>query len=250
MQVVVDHLLTHYEVAGKGKLVLLLHGWGDSSAGSLALQKALAAKYRVLTPDLPGFGKTQAPETTWNLDDYGRFVAALLKKLDLGQPYAIIGHSNGGSVAIRACALGLLQPKKLVLMASAGIRTGGGLRRTLLLIAAKAGNVATLGLPARYRNALRRQLYKSAGSDALVVENLKDTFAKTVRQDVQADAAQLAQPTLLLFGDHDTAVPLAHGERYAQLIPNARLTVISPSGHFVHLDQPAAVTGAILEFLA
>ncbi len=248
MQVIVNDLLTNYTLQGKGKLVLLLHGWGDTSAGSVALQKDLAQDYQVLAPDLPGFGKTQLPPTGWDLDDYANFVSKLLDKLAIGQPYAVIGHSNGGAIAIRAIATQKLTPQKLVLLAAAGIRNHGGLRRGLLQLLAKVGNLATIGLPESYRRKLRRQLYASAGSDYMVVEQMAETFKKTVRQDVQADAARLTQPTLLLYGEHDQAVPLWMGQRYAALMPQSQLTVL-PTGHFVHLDNPAAVSQAIKEFL-
>lgn len=249
MQVIVNGLMTNYQLQGKGKLVLVLHGWGDSSIGSLALQKALAKRYTVLAPDLPGFGKTQTPETGWDLDNYADFVSALLKKLDVGELYAIIGHSNGGTIAIRATATGKLQPQKLVLMASAGIRTGKTWRRLGLQIVAKVGNAATIWLPKRTRRRLRQQLYKSAGSDLLVVEHMQATFKKTVRQDVQADAAQLTQPTLLIFAAGDRDVPLAMGRRYHELIKQSELQVVPDSGHFVHLDQPAKTLQYIEEFL-
>lgn len=249
MQAVVDNLLTNYQLQGKGKLVLLLHGWADNSAGSKQLQDELAKHYTILAPDLPGFGKTQTPPDGWNLDKYATFLGALLRKLELPQPYAVIGHSNGGSIAIRATAMGELSPERLVLLASAGIRNGRSARRMLLQVLAKVGNAATIGLPERYRSTLRRQLYKSAGSDMLVVESMQDTFKQTVRQDVQAEAAELNQPTLLIFAENDDAVPPAMGERYHKLIKNSELHILKDAGHFVHLDKPAEVTSLIKEFL-
>ena len=248
MQVVVDNLLTNYQLQGKGKLVLFLHGWGDSSQGSLALQNELTKSYTVLAPDLPGFGKTQAPDKGWDLDDYAHFIKSFLDKLRLEQPYAVIGHSNGGAIAIRASAQKVLEPHKIVLLAAAGIRSDGSLKRGLLQVLAKTGNIATIGLPERYRRNLRESLYKSAGSDALLVEGMKETFKKTVRQDVQADAKVLQQPTLLVYGAQDKAVPPYMGERYAQLIQNSSLQMIE-AGHFVHLDKPAEVTSLIQDFL-
>ena len=155
MQVVVDNLLTNYQLQGKGKLVLFLHGWGDSSQGSLALQNELTKSYTVLAPDLPGFGKTQAPDKGWDLDDYAHFIKSFLDKLRLEQPYAVIGHSNGGAIAIRASAQKILEPHKIVLLAAAGIRSDGSLKRGLLQVLAKTGNIATIGLPERYRRNLR-----------------------------------------------------------------------------------------------
>jgi pimeloyl-ACP methyl ester carboxylesterase len=250
MQVVVDNLLTNYQLQGTGKLVLFLHGWGDSLVGSLALQKELASKYQVLSVDLPGFGKTQAPSSAWDLDNYSNFLTSLLTKLELGQPYAMIGHSNGGAVTIRAAALGAVNPEKIVLLAASGIRSGGSVRKTALKLLAKLGNAATIGMPERYRSALRKQLYKSAGSDMLVVEGMQETFKKTVKQDVQAEAAELTQPTLLVFAENDKAVPPFMAERYKSLIKNSELHMIADAGHFVHLDQPAQVTKLVKDFLA
>src|SRR5438105_2284867 len=109
--------MTNYQLSGKGRLVLLLHGWGDSLATWKDLQKKLASNLQVLALDLPGFGNTEAPKAVWDLDNYAQFVADFLQKLDLDQPYAVVCHSNGGALAIRAVSLGKLQPKKLVLLA-------------------------------------------------------------------------------------------------------------------------------------
>lgn len=249
MQIVIDGLLTRYELTGKGKLVLLLHGWGDNSQGFTALQTVLAKHYHVLAPDLPGFGGTQAPDGVWDLDDYAGFLQALLDKLELKQPYGVIGHSNGGALAVRAISLGRLKPKKLILLAAAGVRTNNRFKRLFLKIIAKVGNIATLWLPERQRQNLRKSLYGVAGSDMLAVPELQDTFKKTVRQDVQADAAVIDIPTLLVFADNDDAIPVADGRQYHSLIKGSRLQIIAGAGHFVHHDQPAKVLALVEEFL-
>lgn len=250
MQIVVDDLLTHYELQGSGKLIVLLHGWGDNLQGLASLQKTLAQDYQVLAIDLPGFGGTQVPHDTWDLTNYVNFVAATLTKLKLAQPYALIGHSNGGAVSALAVGSGVLQPAKLVLLAASGLRHKGGARRLLLNIIAKTGNLATLWMPARYRTSLRKSLYTAAGSDLLVVPELEETFKKTVRQDIAADAAQVSIPTLLIFGRDDTAVPPSDAEHYHELIVNSELHIIKDAGHFVHLDQPQKTTHLLQEFLA
>jgi pimeloyl-ACP methyl ester carboxylesterase len=249
MQVVVDDLITNCELTGKGKLVVLLHGWGDNLHGLRALQSDLTKHYQVLAVDLPGFGSTEAPKTVWDLDNYGHFVADLLKKLELSQPYGVIGHSNGGAVAIRAISLRLLEPKRVVLLAASGVRTPQHAKRLAFKVIAKTGNAATLWMPDRYRQALRKSLYGAAGSDLLVMPQLQETFKKTVRQDVQADARNVAAPTLLIYADEDEAVPVSSGQRYKELIANSQLEIVKGAGHFVHLDQPEKVTGLIEEFL-
>ena len=97
---------------------MLLHGWGDTAKGLTGLQTSLAQEYQVLAVDLPGFGGTQVPEGVWGLDNYAEFLKALLEKLGLPQPYAVIGHSNGGALAIRAVSIKCVVPKKLVLLAA------------------------------------------------------------------------------------------------------------------------------------
>ncbi len=249
MNVVVDGLLTNYRLTGKGRLVLLLHGWGDDSTSFDSLIKRLGKQYKTLAVDLPGFGGTETPREVWDLDDYARFVGALLAKLDLQQPFAVIGHSNGGALAVRAISIGALKPGKLVLLAASGVRTNNKVKRFILKIIAKVGNVATLWLPERYRQALRKSLYGVAGSDMLVAPQLEDTFRRTVRQDVQADAVVIDIPTLLIYAADDDAIPLADGRQYKELIKNSRLEVIRGAGHFIHHDQPQKVAESIEEFL-
>jgi pimeloyl-ACP methyl ester carboxylesterase len=241
--------MTSYRLAGKGRLVLLLHGWGDSQQSLEALFDDLSGSCQVLSLDLPGFGATQAPKQVWNLDDYARFVAKVLEKLKLGKPYAIIGHSNGGALAIRGLSQGILGADKLVLIAASGIRTGNQLKRLVLMIVAKTGNLATIWMPERYRRALRKSLYGSVGSDMLVAPHLTETFKKTVRQDVQADASALKLPVLLIYGSADEAVPLSDGRKYGRLIQDAHLEVIDGAGHFLHQQQAQKVNRLVGEFL-
>lgn len=249
MQVVTNSLLTNYNAAGKGKVLVLLHGWGDSSRTFASLQAQLAKKFRVISLDLPGFGNTQAPMTTWDLDDYSDFINDFLAKIGVKQVYAYIGHSNGGAIAIRGLANGKLESERLVLLAASGIRKGGWFRKTTFKTLAKAGKVVTWPLPERYKHQAREKLYKAAGSDMLIAENLSQTFKRTVAHDVQKDAAKLSIPTLLIYGQGDTQTPALFGMRYHNLIPGSQLLILEQAEHFVHQDQPEAVEAAINKFL-
>jgi pimeloyl-ACP methyl ester carboxylesterase len=248
MQVVVNKLITRYEIVGKGKPVLLLHGWGDTLAGFHDLTAYLAGSYRVVVVDLPGFGQTQAPPDTWGLEDYAKFVRDFLKKTKI-KPYAIIGHSNGGAIAIKGMSSGILSANKLILLASSGIRGEYQGRVKAVRLITKTGKALTKPLPKLVKLKLRRKVYNVVGSDMLVAEKLQETFKKIVAEDVRSDAAKLTVPTLLLYGDKDQATPIAWGKMIADEIKGAVLDEISPAAHFVHHDQPEMVQSRIREFL-
>lgn len=248
MQLIVDDLAITYERRGKGRLLLLLHGWGDDHHTFKLLAKQLSANYEVLILDLPGFGTSQAPSEVWNLDNYTEFLSSFLKKLQL-KPYAIIGHSNGGALAIRGLAENVLTANKLILLASAGIRSTQKAKRLATKVVAKTGKATTFWLPSQTRQQLRRKLYGTVGSDMLVAPHLEETFKLTVHQDLQADATKLNLPTLIINADDDPAIPLRDGELFAKLIKGSKLKVLNSSSHFIHQDQTDQILKLIKEFL-
>jgi pimeloyl-ACP methyl ester carboxylesterase len=250
MQVVVDSLLTTYHKLGdsNARTVLILHGWGDSSAGWLPLAKQLAQNYQVIALDLPGFGKTDTPTTVWGLDDYAHFVAAFVAKIDVRLD-VLIGHSNGGAIAIRGLSHNILQAERLVLLASAGVRSEYKGRKKALRMITKAGKMLASPLPATVKHNLRRKLYTTVGSDMLVAEHLQETFKKVVSDDVQDDAATLQIPTLLIYGENDVSTPPNFGRLLHERIQDSTLEIIGQAEHFLHIDQPKRVQALIEDFL-
>jgi pimeloyl-ACP methyl ester carboxylesterase len=248
MQAIIDGLLTTYTRQGDGPCVLIVHGWADQSRNWQLFVDELAKGYDVIVPDLPGFGGTQAPPKAWGLDDYSKFISLFLAKIG-AKPSVIIGHSNGGAIAIRGLSTGSLSTHKLVLLASAGIRSTDTARKTVLRFVTKAGKVATLPLPSSAKQRIRAKLYGAIGSDLLVAEGLQETFKKIVAQDVAADAAQLALPTLLVYGQDDTAAPVSYGQLFHEQIGGSTLEVIG-GGHFMYRDQRQTVVRLVREFIA
>lgn len=248
MQVVINDLITRYETSGKGKAVVLLHGWGDTLASFHDLQAALEGKYQVVSLDLPGFGQTQPPPGTWGLTEYANFVNKFLAKLKI-TPYAIIGHSNGGAIAIRGLSNGQLKAAKLILLASSGIRDEYKGRVKAIRLITKTGKALSKPLPKAVKLKLRRKVYNVIGSDMLVAENLQQSFKKIVAEDVRTDAAKIKAATLLLYGDRDQTTPLSYGKLLADELKNSILDEISPAGHFPHHDQPEQVASQVKEFL-
>lgn len=252
MHVVVESLLTNYHQRGSGKQqILLLHGWGDTAETFKTLEEQLtkdSKKYHLTALDLPGFGATQIPTQVWGLEDYADFVQAFVKKVGL-KPIAMIAHSNGAAVAIKAIASGKVSPDKLVLIGAAGIRDKQKARKLGLKVVAKTGKVATFWLPRRHKRKLQEKLYGAAGSDMLKVPHLQETFKRTVAEDVQQEAATITIPTLLIYGENDRATPPSYGELYHRLIPHSSFKLVKGAEHFVHQDEPEQVARLIEEFV-
>jgi len=248
MQIVVNGLLTSYQRSGNGKQLLILHGWGDSSGGWRKFADLLAKDYEVITIDLPGFGGSQAPESAWGLTEYANFVAAFVDKLDL-KLAILIGHSNGGAIAIRGLSSGVLTTTKLVLLASAGIRNEYKGRNKALRLITKAGKAVTSPLPRTVKKKLQRKVYATVGSDMLVAEHLQETFKKVVTDDVRGDARKVTIPTLLMYGQNDQSAPVRYGEIFHEQMSNSTLEILPGTEHFLHLEQPDKVLKLIREFL-
>ncbi|MEK7096192.1 MAG: alpha/beta hydrolase [Patescibacteria group bacterium] len=248
MNVVVNGLMTSYQKVGKGPVIVCLHGWGDSAATFSKLAENLRGKYQLLILDLPGFGGTQKPTTAWGLEDYANFVAAWLKKLDAGEINAIIGHSFGGAVAIKAVSTLTLKPSKLVLLASAGVREKKSLRLGILRTGAKVAKVPLYILPAHKATKIKTYFYHKAGSDLMLSPHMRQTFVKTIREDLRQTASSIKLPTLLIYGNQDRETPSKDGQLLNEAIPDSRLEIIN-AGHFLHQEQVGEVSNLILEFL-
>ncbi len=248
MKVVINDLIVNYDLVGKGRVILLLHGWGDRASGLNIIKEQLVKRYQVLAVDLPGFGESDSPNTDWGLLDYSVCVSNLVKKLKL-EIYAIVGHSNGGAIAIKIISNKLLFPQKLILLASAGIRNQYKGRNRIIRIVAKTGKFSSYMLPSLIRKKIRAIFYKKIGSDLLVAEHLQGTFKKIITEDILVEAGKIKIPTILIYGKNDQATPVIYGQMLNSKIKNSKLIVLDDSSHFVYLDQPDKVKKLIEDFL-
>ncbi|MGI9027329.1 MAG: alpha/beta fold hydrolase [Candidatus Saccharimonadales bacterium] len=251
MQIVVDKLLANYSTVGNGpRAILFLHGWADNSQSFLQLAQEIVAKdktYTAVLLDLPGFGSTQAPAQAWDLPDYAHFVAKFLEKAKL-QPVVILGHSNGGAIAINGIANGVLQTEKLILIGSAGIRNTS-LKKTALRALAKPAKLALRAAPASTQKRVKQKLYSAIGSDYLVAAHMQDTFKHIVAYDVRQEATRITIPVCLIYGADDTATPPEYGKILANNIPGSKLEFIPLAGHFVHHEQLYKVARLCTNFI-
>jgi pimeloyl-ACP methyl ester carboxylesterase len=249
MQVIVDNILTSYKKHGTGKkVVLCLHGWGDSSDGFKALGAFSQNKYTTLHLDLPGFGASGRPPLSWGLPEYGQFIGRFLQKIDL-KPHSIIGHSNGGAIAIFAVSSKIIEPKKLVLIASSGVRGATSFKKIIYKVLAKIAKLVVSALPKRVRSKLKKNLYTRIGSDYMVIEELQEIFKRIISYDILSDAEKVKTPALLIYGTNDYVTPIWQAEKIAGAIKDSKLEIIDGAEHFPQKDQPEKVKRLIEDFL-
>ena len=250
MKVVVDGQLLEYADEGTGPVILLLHGWGTDHKSFQGLSAVLAAHYRVVRLDFPGFGSSPKPTKDWTVGDYATCVGAFIKKLDLSL-HAVIGHSFGGRVIIKGIATGAFTAEKVVLMGSAGVKPAASMRKQAFKIVAKTGKAVTSppGVH-KLQGKLRQRLYESAGStDYLRAGAMQQIFLNTVNEDLLPLVGANTRPTLLLWGSDDSETPLADAQKIKAQLSNATLVVIPHAEHFVYLDQPVVVQRELERFL-
>lgn len=249
MQVIANELVVSYTKTGSGPVVVLLHGWADSGHTFDQITHYLKQNYTVVSIDLAGFGGSQAPPQGWGLTEFAQHIHVALQKIAImpNDINMLIGHSNGGAVAVRAISKELLKPKKLVLLASAGIREDSA-KKSALKGATKIAKVASYVLPPSMRQNMRSKLYGSVGSDYLVAEHMQDSFKKIVKDDIQADAERITIPTCIIYGELDTATPVRYAQLFHSLIIDSQLHIIQNADHFVHQQYAEDVYNYIRKF--
>ncbi len=249
MKIVIQDLVTEYHDDGVGKVVLFLHGWQDDLHTFDSLVSFLSLPCRIIRLDLPGFGKSETPKETWDLNNYVNFVQNFILKLNL-QVDTIVGHSFGGRIIIKGEATKRFRVEKIILIGSAGVAKNRTFRNLILRILAKTGKLITYIPPLIFwRGKLRKRMYSFIGSDYLKTGKLRETFLKIISEDLSACAKKITIPTLLIWGENDTETPLSDGEKLAKIIFNSKLKIVKEAGHFVHKEKSQEVAKLVKEFL-
>lgn len=241
MNTVINDIHTNYLTAGQGDPVLLLHGWGSSLEPYRQLIDLLSQKYFVIALDMPGFGKTAEPPRPFTVDDYVDFVLEFLKLFPI-EKLSVVGHSFGGRVIIKMANRALpFRLDKLVLVDSAGIKPQGSGKKTLKQSVYKAGKwFATRKPIAKLFPGFLEKLRVTFGSAdyAAASPMMRQCLVRVVNEDLTHLLPGIQAPTLLVWGENDTATPLSDAKIMEAQIPGAGLAVIKNAGHYSFLDQP------------
>ncbi|MCX6720058.1 MAG: alpha/beta hydrolase, partial [Candidatus Staskawiczbacteria bacterium] len=122
MEIAINGFKINYQTFGEGKPFLFLHGWGSNSDRWVEVAEKIAQKgYKVIVPDLPGFGKSDALPIPWNTNKYIDFIERFVKELNLSE-YYLLGHSFGGALASKMAVKHNQDVQKLFLVSAACVR--------------------------------------------------------------------------------------------------------------------------------
>ncbi|MBQ6807126.1 MAG: alpha/beta hydrolase [Lachnospiraceae bacterium] len=248
----IDNISVNYIDEGEGDVILLLHGWGANITLFDGIIKLLSPNHRVIALDMPGFGKTSEPPKTWCVDDYVDFVVKFIDSLELKE-FSILVHSFGGRVLFKMNARENFSYHihKVVLVDSAGIMPKKTLKQKASLRMYKIARriMSTKVLHFLYPDAVEDMRRKRGSADYnSATPTMRATLVKVVNEDLEPLISKVKCPTLLVWGDLDTATPISDAKRMEELIDDAGLVVCEGAGHYSFLEQPAKVHGALKAF--
>ena len=263
-----------YRRLGSGPVLLLVHGiTGSSDSWRPVMRRLAGAGFTVVAPDLPGHGGSQRHRGDHSLGAHAAILRDLLQVLEMPR-VTIVGHSLGGGVAMVFSYQFPERVERLGLVDSGGLgREVSPLIRAATLPGAEA-DIRAATPPRLLRavgaigGALGRVGFKPGADLAGITEGVaslgdgerRAAFVRTARSIASvngqrvsaADRLYLAAevPVLLVWGERDPVIPLAHGESAHAALPASRLEVFPGAGHFPMLDDPERFAGVLADWVA
>lgn len=253
MKINIDNIDVNYIEEGVDSkyTILLLHGWGVEIETYRVLIDELKKNFKIYALDFPGFGKTPNPPITYNVEDYAKLTLEFINRLGLNN-VILMGHSFGGRVIVKMVSKLGYKPEKIILIDSAGVKPK---RKPIYYIKAvmykivKGAIRVVLGknksqkIITKYRN-------KRGSADYIAAdETMKKVFKTVVNEDLVSHFKDVTMPTLLIWGELDTATPLSDAKIMEKEMKDAGLVVIKGAGHYSFLNNLNQVVLVINKFL-
>lgn len=264
----VEGVRVHYQEVGDKDAppIILIHGFCSSTlVWSRVFLQIADAGFRVIAPDLPGYGYSAKPrDFDYTINAQARMVAGLLKQLGL-QRATLVGSSYGGAVAaaialdypdrveklILVGAVTNNKPTKYMLMRLFGSPLIGDILSPLVVGSRRLLRLRMKRVYDRHECVLdERRVYarhlplRAAATHRAIIRTVRRWDADRI----QRDAHLISQPTLLLWGENDSEVPLHDGEQLQNRIEDSRLIVFRKCGHLPHEEFPQAFIEVVADF--
>lgn len=220
------------------KKVIILHGWTKNLDKWDEFLKELDKKeIKYNFPKIPGL--TGSLDKVWELKDYVNWLKNIVDK-EKGK-IILVGHSNGGRIALAFTKLNPQKVEKLILIDSTGVYHN---ELPLRIKRAVFRTIAKIGKKLTSSNAIKNLLYKLARESDYkdLKDSAKQTMVNLISSDLRPILSQIQTPTLIIWGGQDTITPLSDGVLMNGLIKNSKLEIIDGARHspqFTHPNQVA-----------
>jgi pimeloyl-ACP methyl ester carboxylesterase len=262
-----------YRAAGKGPVLLLVHGMAGSSETWRHVMPALAERYTVLAPDLLGQGESAKPRGDYSLGAHANMLRDLLDALG-HERATVVGQSLGGGVAMQLAYQFPERCERLVLVNSGGLGrevtfylrmlTVPGFESAFPLVCTPrlrdAGNLVATWL---HRAGVRstpagQEIWRSYTS--LADAESRQAFFRTLRDVIDFSGQAVSAlsrlyraahlPTLIVWGAEDSFIPVSHAIAAHEAIPGSRLEIFEGVGHYPHCEAPERFVVVLVDFIA
>lgn len=239
MQIKVQGLNVNYIQYGKGKDILLLHGWGQNIEMMKPIGDSFCDRYRITIIDFPGFGQSEEPHEAWTIEKYSLMLEEFVKETGIKKPI-VMGHSFGGRVAIKFSSRNNID--KLVLFGSPCIR----IQEELPLKVRILKKIKTLPGMNKIGEFMKQYIgsrdYKAASPV------MRETLVEVVNEDLSKYAREIEEPTLLIWGEQDDEAPVSEAKELEKIMMDAAL-IILPGTHYAYLENLARVITILNSFI-
>jgi pimeloyl-ACP methyl ester carboxylesterase len=261
-----------YRIAGNGPAVVLVHGMVNSSRHWEPVALRLADEYTVIAPDLIGHGDSAAVRGDYSLGAHAASIRDLLAAIGIDRA-TIVGHSLGGGVAMQFFYQFPQRTERLVLVSSGGLGRevspllrGAALPGASALVWLAAHPGLMTGLDRAGEGLRKRGSAKGAFLQALVralrpleEPGARKAFLQTLRSVIDFHGQRVSardrlyllapMPTLIVWGERDNTIPLAHGRDAHHAVPGSRFETLPRAAHFPHLEDPEGLAEVLRDFL-
>ena len=228
------------------KTILILHGWGSCAKNWNPVKELLKEQgYKIFIPDLPGFGENSPPPQVWSIDDYVEWVKNYCEKNNLSL-FFLLGHSFGGSVAVKFAIKYPEKIQKLFLVNCAGIRKKSLKKEIIKKIANFFKKFDFLP----FFDFFRKVFYRFIKSDCLYTKGImREIYLKILKEDISNDFSKISVPTVLIWGKKDNLTPLKDAHYIKGQISGVKLEILPGIYHNPHRENPKALICIILNYL-
>lgn len=243
--------VAYSDVPGNNPAVVLMHGWGCNRTTLASIEKiAVAEGRRVINVDFPGFGESEEPPTVWGVEEYTRMMEKLLREINAGDDAVLLGHSFGGRVGILYASRN--KTGKLVLVDAAGVKPKRPLSyywKVYRFKAAKMLMKLMLGQEKAQKRIDAMRAKRGSADYAAASPRMREILSKVVNEDLTHVMPSINCPTLLVWGEKDTATPMRDARIMERLIPDAGLVSFAGCGHYSFLDNPGQFAAVLRSFM-